>query len=90
MVRGLPGVVAGLHHDQLDYQSRFNAGIGVEFAATPSLDLGVTAFKTISGRGGHATNLAVSVGATWSFSLVRLFDKKRQAQDSPMLWPGAP
>ncbi len=27
-VRGLPGVVAGLHHDQLDLQSYFNGGVG--------------------------------------------------------------
>jgi hypothetical protein len=72
-VRGQPGVVIGLLHDQLDLQSTFNAGLGIAFAATPSLDLGVTAFRTISGRGGHATNLALGLGATWSFSPARLF-----------------
>ncbi len=86
-VRGLPGVVAGIHHDQLDLQSTFNAGVGVSFAATPSLDLGVTVAKTISGRGGHATRLAVSVGATWSFSPARLFKKNG---GSHRLRPGAP
>lgn len=86
-VRRLPGVVAGIHHDQLDLQSTFNAGVGVSFAATPSLDLGAAAYRTISGRGGHATNLALGVGATWSFSPARLIGK---SGGSPSLRPGAP
>ncbi len=89
-VRGLPGVVAGIHHDQLDLQTTFNAGIGVSFAATPSLDLGLAAFRTISGRGGHATNLALSVGATWSFSPARLFRKNGKTQEPARLRPGLP
>jgi len=87
-VRGLPGVVAGIHHDQLDLQSTFNAGLGLSFAATPSLDLSVVAARTITGRGGHATNLALSVGATWSFSPARLFRKKDEAQAAAR--PGVP
>ncbi len=86
-VRGRPGVLIGILHDQLDLQSTFNAGIGVSYAATPSLDLGVTAFRTISGRGGHATNLALSLVATWSFSPAQLL---RKDGGSPRLRPSTP
>ena len=82
-MRGLPGVVAGIHHDQLDLQGAFNAGVGVSFAATPSLDLGVTAFTTLSGRGGHATKLALSVGATWTFSPAQLVRKNGKRGEAP-------
>ncbi len=86
-VRGIPGVVAGIHHDQLDLQSTFNAGVGVSVAATASLDLGMAAYKTVSGKGGHATKLALGVNATWSFSPARLIKRNGGAPSPP---PEAP
>ena len=78
-IRWRPGVVMGLHHDQLDLQNAFDAGVGLSVAASPSLDLAVTAFHTFSGKGGHATNFGLNLGATWSFSPARLFKKSSGA-----------
>jgi hypothetical protein len=86
-IRSQPGVAMGLHHDQLDLQRAFDAGVGLSVAATPSLDLAMTVFHTFSGKGGHATNLGVSVGASWSFSPARLI---RKNGGSPSVRAGIP
>ncbi len=86
-IRGQPGPVIGLHHDQIELQNAFDAGVGVSVAVTPSLDLGAAAFRTFSGKGGMGTDVAFSVGATWSFAPARLFRKRG---DEPRVRPGAP
>lgn len=50
----------------------------------------MTAFTTLSGRGGHATKLALSVGATWSFSPAQLVRKNGNKADSRRVWAGMP
>jgi hypothetical protein len=86
-VRGQPGVVIGLHHDQIELQNSFDAGVGASVAVTPSLELGLTAFQTFSAKGGMGRDVAVSVGATWSLSPERLIGR---IGEEPRVRPGAP
>jgi len=75
-VRGQAGLPVALHHDQLDYSTSFNLGVGVSFAVTPSLGITSQVFRTAWGRGGRPTDLAVSAWATISFSPSKIFGGK--------------
>jgi hypothetical protein len=67
-VRGQPALPVFLHHDQLDYSTSINLGLGASYALTPSLDVAAQVLKTVWGRGGRPTDLAVSFWTTISLS----------------------
>jgi hypothetical protein len=55
------------HHDQISAIHYFNAGAGVAFSLTKSLDAFATFEKTAWGENGHALNAGISAGMSWSF-----------------------
>jgi hypothetical protein len=65
-MRGQPGLPVALHHDQLDYSTSYNLGLGASFALMPRVDVSAQLFKTFWGRGGRPTDLAVSFWTTIS------------------------
>jgi hypothetical protein len=83
-MRGQPGLPVALHHDQLNYSTSINLGVGVSFAVTPSLGITSQVFRTVWGRGGRPTDLAVGAWATFSFSVSDLFhgSSSRQAREA--------
>ena len=81
---GRPALPIGLHHDQLEAQNTFNAGVGASFAAMPSLDVSAATFRTISGSGGHAAHLGISVWTSISFSPAKMF-RKSSRKETPSL-----
>jgi len=90
LMRGQPGLPVALRHDQLDHSTSINLGVGASFAVTSSLGVTAQVFRTVWGRGGRPTDLAVSFWTTVSFSPSRLFGKKppREAGGSvPSLEP---
>lgn len=56
------------YHDQLSHSSALNAGGGVTYALTGSVDVSASYLRSISGRGGHKIDQALSFGIAWSFS----------------------
>lgn len=78
-----PGTIQFLNHDPLARENFFNLGFGLGYAATGSLDLFATAFKTISGKNGVAAK-SISFGVAYSFSPAQIIRKKRV---SPRLRP---
>jgi hypothetical protein len=70
-IRGRDALQLFLHHDQLDYQSNFNLGLGASYAVTPSLDIATQAYRAVHVRGGRGAEIAVSLWATISFTTGR-------------------
>jgi len=56
------------HHDQITHDVALNAGGGVGYSLTRSLDVSVNYFATLSGKNGHKINNGLSFGVSWSFS----------------------
>lgn len=74
-MRGQPALPVALHHDQLQLQSNIDLGVGASVSVTPSLSLAGHVYRTVWGRGGRATGLAVAIWATVGFSPSELFGK---------------
>jgi hypothetical protein len=74
-MRGQSALPVALHHDQLQLQSNIDLGVGASVSVTPSLSLSGQVYRTVWGRGGRATGLAVSFWATVGFSPSELFGK---------------
>lgn len=53
-------------HDRYTQSSFLNVGVGAIVGLTADLDLGITAFRTVSARNFHALN-AVAASLTWRF-----------------------
>lgn len=82
-MRGQAALPVALHHDQLDLSTSINLGLGASYTVTPSLDVSVQAFRTVWGRGGRPTDLAVSVWTTVSFSASELLHPGRARKAGP-------
>jgi hypothetical protein len=81
-MRGRDALSVSLHHDQLQLQTSIDLGLGATWAVTPSLSLSAQAFRTVWGRGGRPTDLAVSFWTTIGFSVSDLFgDGPRESED---------
>jgi hypothetical protein len=83
-MRGQPALPVALRHDQLDYATSYNLGVGASFAVTPRVDVSAQVFKTFWGRGGRPTDLAVSVWSTFSLS------RRRSSAKEPPGGAGTP
>ena len=74
------------HHDQIVHEVYLNAGVGLTYALTGSIDVFATYFTALANHGGHKISQGLSFGASWSFSpeqVVRNVFRKR----SPRLGP---
>jgi len=80
-MRGQPALPVALRHDQLQLQTSIDLGLGASLALTPSVGVSAQVFRTVWGRGGRPTDLAVSVWATISFSAADLFGKEPRRED---------
>lgn len=85
-IRGRDALPVALRHDQLQLQSNIDFGVGASFALTSDLSLSGQVSRTVWGRGGRATGLAVSFWATVGFSLSDLLGRSGQAE-APSLAP---
>jgi hypothetical protein len=55
-------------HDQIDRVHFLNVGAGTAVSLTDKVDLFASALHNVAGRNGHALNLGVNAGLTWSFT----------------------
>jgi len=81
-MRGQPGLPVALRHDQLDYSTSYNLGVGASLALKPRVDVSAQVFKTFWGRGGRPTDLAVSFWTTFSLSRKRSSAKEPSNGDT--------
>jgi hypothetical protein len=75
-IRGQPGLPVALRHDQLQFQTTFDLGVGASFAFTPSFSLSAQVLRSVYGRGGRATDVSAGLWTTISFSPSRVFGKQ--------------
>lgn len=76
LIRGQPAMPVALRHDQLQQETTYSLGLGGSLAVTPSLDVSAQVFRTFWGRGGRASDLAVSLWTTVTLSPSKLFRKE--------------
>lgn len=57
----------GRHHDRIGRIDLLNAGGGVQFSLTRSVDVFGSYMKSLAGRNTHALGRGITIGATWSF-----------------------
>jgi opacity protein-like surface antigen len=61
------------HHDQIGHDVYLNAGLGLSYALTGSLDVTAIYFTSLYGENGHKINQGLSFGVSWSFSPVQVY-----------------
>jgi hypothetical protein len=60
-----------IHHDQIVRENILTLGGGLSYSLNESLDLFGSAMHTVAQRNGHALDLGLSAGLTWSFTTSR-------------------
>lgn len=75
------------HHGQAARTDLLGVGGGVDFLATPALDVFVSFLTTVAGRNDHAINAQFTLGVTLGFSPRQVLRKMSQPE-SPRLAPG--
>jgi hypothetical protein len=56
------------HHDQIQRENVLQAGGGVSYSLTESIDIFGSAMRAVAQRNGHELNRGISVGVSWSFT----------------------
>jgi opacity protein-like surface antigen len=72
------------HHDQITHDVALNAGFGLGYALTGSVDVSANYFFTVLGKNGHKVANGLSFGVTWNFSPVQVL---RQMTGKPPATP---
>lgn len=82
------------HHDQIGREVYLNAGAGLTYTLTDSIDVFATYFTALVNHGGHKISHGVSFGASFSFSPQRadeaLVVRKVFPKTSPKLYAAIP
>lgn len=89
-MRSQDALPVALRHDQLQLQTSIDLGVGASFAVTPSLSVSGQVFRTVWGRGGRPTDLAVSFWTTIGFSPSDLLGKGGQRRETTGAGPSLP
>ncbi len=64
------------YHDQLAADDHLILGVGASLAATGSIDVSATVFRSVWGRNTNASE-GISLGVSWSFSPAQIIRKNR-------------
>ena len=61
------------HHDQIGHEVYLDAGAGLTYALTGSIDVFANYFTDVVNYNGHKVHQGLSFGATWAFSPVKIY-----------------
>lgn len=59
------------HHDQTDRINSLNLGGGTAYSVTDKVDIFASLIHTVAQRNGHAVDLGLTMGLSWSFTTAR-------------------